>query len=156
MSVGAILTVGLGSFGSVNLLPTLGYLAGSASASVDTHDGVDVSDYERELRRREAEAREEREAMRSDLLAAYQKVTGRPPPLDQSLRHLAATARRLEAFDYAGTLERISKIDGEQAAIQAARDRGEQRERELAIEAERARRLANDNAIKVLLLLKIL
>lgn len=129
-------------------------------ADGDTHDGVDVSDYERELRRREAEAREEREAMRSDLLAAYQKVTGRPPPLDQSLRHLAATARRLEAFDYAGTLERIAAIDGELAAIQAARELGEQRyqEREAADRAQRisAQRLANDNAIKVLLLLKIL
>lgn len=30
MSAGAILTIGLGSFGSVNLLPTLGYLSGTA------------------------------------------------------------------------------------------------------------------------------
>lgn len=34
MSVGAILTLGLGSFGSVNLLPTLGY---GASTAVSGH-----------------------------------------------------------------------------------------------------------------------
>lgn len=32
MAIGAILTLGLGDFGSVNLLPTLGLLSGSSSA----------------------------------------------------------------------------------------------------------------------------
>ena len=39
MSVGAILTLGFGSFGSVNLLPTLGYLSSSTPAPTTTLRG---------------------------------------------------------------------------------------------------------------------
>lgn len=43
MSIGAILTVGLGTFGSVNLLPTLGYSSGAAPATTTRrHPGYDA------------------------------------------------------------------------------------------------------------------
>lgn len=37
--IGAILTAGLGSFGSVNLLPTLGYLSGESTGTAEVFSG---------------------------------------------------------------------------------------------------------------------
>lgn len=51
MSVGAILTLGLGQFGSVNLLPTLGYGAADAPVPVVSGRGLGGDDVPRRLRR---------------------------------------------------------------------------------------------------------
>lgn len=93
MSIGAILTLGLGGFGSINLLPTLGYRAGTApippppivpigfvplylptqtgnTAPFDGHDGDDdYIDHRLVVRRRE-------EAFMLEAIKQFLKVHG--------------------------------------------------------------------------------
>jgi hypothetical protein len=141
----------LGFEGTVeDLLITFG-LGGDAVPAVttDTHDGDTYRRHTEETRRRDEEYRRKREELRAQLLTAVERVTGKPPPLDQSLKQLAGIARKSEGFDYDAALRDIAAIDGMRAAeaISGAR----------AIEEQRAAdELEQENAIRALLLLTIL
>lgn len=93
----------------------------NTGVGTDTHD--DVSDLDRTLRRRDAEIKREREKLRADLLAAVERVTGKPPPLDAPYRQLAAIARKLPGFDYRAMLADIERIEREsEEAARSARE----------------------------------
>lgn len=77
MSVGAILTLGLGSFGSVNLLPTLGYLSSDTPPVVlDTHDGERDRRHSKARDKRYEEYRKAREELRAQIAEAFEIATG--------------------------------------------------------------------------------
>lgn len=86
MSVGRILTLGLGTFGGVEFLPTLGYSAGEAVADVpETGKGWPRSRKERraEKRRQKLEAREE---------TRFEGISAEVARFEQSKRIKAAEA----------------------------------------------------------------
>lgn len=140
---------------SAGLIITLGFGAGSESTG-DTHDGDAYRRHTEATRLRDEEYRRKREDLRSQLLAAVERVTGKPPPLDQSLKQLAAIARKSEGFDYQQVLRDIQAIESIRAdeALSTARDIEVRR-----LEDERAAvraQIENENAQKVLLLMAIL
>lgn len=95
MSVGAILTLGLGSFGSVNLLPTLGYLSGSAAPARTDQPSNWQADYWKHPKSRTRKEREEDEREERILLGIL------PPELrieaDQAIRDADEAQRELAA-----------------------------------------------------------
>lgn len=116
------------------------------STGGDTHDG-DYSrkreqDHTDEVARRDEEFRRKRLELRAQLLEAAQRVTGKPPPLDESLRGLASIARRLESFDYPQVLRDIEALE---------RGRIDDGLRET-----QQQQLDNENAMKILLLMAVL
>lgn len=96
MSVGAILTLGLGSFGSVHLLPTLGYL--SSDEVTQSTGGWIRRSYE-EWQRRQAEADERA------------RTDDARPVDDPRLREYAEKSRKLAAG--------IERIRAERRAAEA-------------------------------------
>lgn len=143
-SPSSVLLLGMGPQ-SAGLIITLGF--GTAGTSgTDTHDGGDHSRRDREhteaAARRDEEFRRKRLELRAQLLDAAQRVTGKPPPLDESLRGLASIARRLESFDYPQVLLDIE-------ALERGRIDGDIRDLQ-------QRTQDDDNAMKILLLLAVL
>lgn len=135
MSAGAILTLGLGSFGTVNLLPTLGYLSGVSSA--DTHDGFDPERRrraDREQKERIRRYRRDREHLREVITQAFESryepaieavrpfVAADAPvaagsPVDYgALLTAAAALRKLADFE-AGALARQREIDDDDQEV---------------------------------------
>ena len=90
MSIGAILTLGMGSFGSVNLLPTLGYTPGTATPSVFGRSGLGGDDVPTPYRKspelgwdkKAYESKKAREdAIEETLKKVYADLTGTAAPL---------------------------------------------------------------------------
>lgn len=105
-SAGLIITLGFGTGGTPPVPTRRG----------DTHDGFDDKATDKALRRRDEEFRQQRERLRSDLLQAVERVTGKPPPLDQSLKQLASIARKSEGFDYEAMRREIADIEAKELA----------------------------------------
>lgn len=129
---------------SAGLIITLGF--GSGTATDDTHDDGAIRRHTEATRRRDEEYRRQREELRSQLLSAVERVTGKPPPLDQSLKQLASLARRSEGFDYQQALRDIEAIE----SMRAQQLLGE------AKSMEEPAAIDDENVRKILLLLTIL
>ncbi len=145
-SPSSVLLLGMGPQ-SDGLLITLGF-GTAATSGTDTHAG----DYSRrakehpdEAARQDEELRRKRQALRQQLLEAAGLATGKPPPLDQSLKGLASIARKLESFDYEAVLRDIEALESAQ--------RGRLDEDIRAIQQQQ---LDNDNAIRILLLMAVI
>lgn len=91
MSVGAILTLGYGSFGSVNLVPTLGYSVGSAPPSPipdrPSNWKVWKEDWREDWREKWRKREEEEELERLERLLDKQLAI-LPDPIDEEIRQI--------------------------------------------------------------------
>ena len=100
---------------SAGLIITLGFgTGGQVVSTTDTHDGFRDEATSKAIKKRDQEFREARIRLRTQLLQAVEKVTGKPPPLDASLKQLASIARKSESFDYKAMLEEIKGIEARQ------------------------------------------
>ena len=129
-------------------------------SSGDFHDG-DYTRIDEALRKQEQAFRQARDKLRSDLLRAVEKVTGKPPPLDMPLKGLAAIARKSEGFDYEAMLNEITALEAKRyedsVEVEAIRNRNETRQREAVLkQLELAKLAAEGDEEAIMLLLAML